>query len=487
MKKWILLVIILAFFICPAMAVAVESQVIVTIPKFPISINDEILDYRNDRYPFVLYKDITYFPMTYDHCSYLGVAVAWTEKDGLYVAATGGSSSSLPDYGRENNTAASYTARIASFPIHVNGRQIDNNQEMYPLLLFRDITYFPMNWRFATEELSWEIYWNEGLEIRQVNQGAFYFDSIGSDGADLKRVETIYREESNSEGSVTYYYDHDDIYYARLKFTDDSVVPLRSLQATSEKDQMGAASVDVQLQGNFLYCGGDVIADISNVVAMDADSQYGSDSGYPISVHGTKRDFDGGYFLEVSIYYENGIPAPYTPSRYLHFAVFDGIGPQMLDFGENERFQSLFQTSDGIYIATLWYVRYVASRESLWFIAKDGSVINVNDRFDDYENIRLLGVVDDTAYLKCSWQQQRWWASQESGASLSLINDGYYKMGRDYKLIKIYPLIAAREEMLTPDGTLYVVPGWRNGILNLTKGTFIDLSDIPISEVQRRE
>jgi hypothetical protein len=60
-------------------------------------------------------------------------------------------------------------------------------------------------------------------------------------------------------------------------------------------------------------------------------------------------------------------------------------------------------------------------------------------------------------------------------------------MERDFKLVKIYPFISSTDEVLTPTGTLYVMAGWRNGIVNLTNGKFIDLNDLPVSGTYRSE
>ena len=43
----------------------------------------------------------------------------------------------------------------------------EHNKEEYPLLVFRDVTYFPLTWRFAVDELGWQYRFNqkEGLVI----------------------------------------------------------------------------------------------------------------------------------------------------------------------------------------------------------------------------------------------------------------------------------------------------------------------------------
>lgn len=49
----------------------------------------------------------------------------------------------------------------------VNGEVIDNSKEKYPLLLFRDVTYFPLTWRFAVDEFGWNYTFDmeQGLQI----------------------------------------------------------------------------------------------------------------------------------------------------------------------------------------------------------------------------------------------------------------------------------------------------------------------------------
>ena len=46
-------------------------------------------------------------------------------------------------------------AVLPNFQIQFNGKDIDNNSETYPLLVFRDITYFPLTWRFLVDSFGW--------------------------------------------------------------------------------------------------------------------------------------------------------------------------------------------------------------------------------------------------------------------------------------------------------------------------------------------
>jgi hypothetical protein len=53
----------------------------------------------------------------------------------------------------------------------VNGKVISNSKEQYPLLSFRNVTYFPLTWRFAHDEFGWDYKWNTsgGLSITSHN------------------------------------------------------------------------------------------------------------------------------------------------------------------------------------------------------------------------------------------------------------------------------------------------------------------------------
>lgn len=59
-------------------------------------------------------------------------------------------------------------AKYADFPIVVNGQWVENESEEYPIIIFRDVTYFPMTWRFAVTEFNWTTSW-EGMEGFSIN------------------------------------------------------------------------------------------------------------------------------------------------------------------------------------------------------------------------------------------------------------------------------------------------------------------------------
>lgn len=149
---------------------AAETGVQVTLPSFSVSLNGHYVDNASREYPLLVYKDITYFPMTWYDSRLLGLEANWSPDSGLRIAQEPVASSYEP-YRADRRNASVYTATVQDTTIAINGRSIDNSKEPYPLLSFRDVTYFPLTWRFAHDEFGWEYDWDavKGLAIRSHN------------------------------------------------------------------------------------------------------------------------------------------------------------------------------------------------------------------------------------------------------------------------------------------------------------------------------
>jgi len=163
---FITLILGLFLFGTPAYAASVR----VTMPSFMITLNETQIDNATRQYPLIVYKDITYFPMTYHDCRFLGLESEYATGTGLDIRKTGFSESYDADRTTGGNPQSA-TAQIAAFPIRVNGKTIDNSRENFPLLLYRDITYFPLTWRFAVDEFGWDYAFDlsQGLAVNSVS------------------------------------------------------------------------------------------------------------------------------------------------------------------------------------------------------------------------------------------------------------------------------------------------------------------------------
>jgi hypothetical protein len=151
-------------------ALAGEFSVRVTLPNFEVNLNGHKVENQFREYPLLVYRDITYFPMTWYDTRLLGLEANWSQGEGLNIKQKQVTSSYVP-YNSDHRNAATYAAEVPASTVTINGKEIDNTKEKYPLLSFRDVTYFPMTWRFAHDDFGWDYNWDNtsGLSITSHN------------------------------------------------------------------------------------------------------------------------------------------------------------------------------------------------------------------------------------------------------------------------------------------------------------------------------
>jgi hypothetical protein len=139
------------------------NTVNIRLPNFRINLNHYYPIPEKESYPPIIYKDVTYIPMSWNYGLRLNLAIAWNENTGLSISTRASDDPAYPyeaSANQDNDKNAVYEATIATYPIMVNGKTIDNSQEPYPILSFRDITYFPLTWRYAHDEFHWMTDWS---------------------------------------------------------------------------------------------------------------------------------------------------------------------------------------------------------------------------------------------------------------------------------------------------------------------------------------
>lgn len=161
------IVCVLLLCILPGQAEAAGTSVRVALPGFDVTLSWTTFSNDYSKYPLLVYKDITYFPMTYYDCRLLGLTTSWSAAEGLSIDRNDEAPSVYLREVQGAKNAKTLTAQIADGKIRVNGKTIDNSREEYPLLVFRDVTYFPLTWRFAVEEFGWGYHFDaeEGLFV----------------------------------------------------------------------------------------------------------------------------------------------------------------------------------------------------------------------------------------------------------------------------------------------------------------------------------
>jgi hypothetical protein len=165
MKK-IIILILMGLLLIPS-AFAGGKDVTISFPEFDITLNGTKVNNASERYPFILYKGITYIPMTWDLSNALGLKSKWHAETGLEISKN----VDMIVYQQKevvlNDTRGLYNAEIVSFPVTVNGKVIDNTKEEYPLLTFRNVTYFPMTYHYMVREFGSGYEWDndKGLSV----------------------------------------------------------------------------------------------------------------------------------------------------------------------------------------------------------------------------------------------------------------------------------------------------------------------------------
>ena len=172
MKKYFLTVLclVMLLFALTSAAFAEETYEYADVVSGNVTVNGISVNTVNAVYPFLLHKDITYFPMTYHLCRFLGVETYWSQETGLSVGKTGVFSAYVPDEDR-TGTGGFVSISFPQYVIEINGKRIDNSKEEWPLINYNGVTYFPLTWRFAVDEFGWEYSWTKetGLHINSGN------------------------------------------------------------------------------------------------------------------------------------------------------------------------------------------------------------------------------------------------------------------------------------------------------------------------------
>ena len=127
------------------------ADVNVLFPTFNITINGVQQNNARREYPFILYRDITYFPMTFDDCLSLGVVNIWNNEERCNRIYAGGLGTVYyppqTQYSTAFNTAK---AQYAPNAVYVNDVKVNNGAETYPILLYKNVLYFPLTWNWIT-------------------------------------------------------------------------------------------------------------------------------------------------------------------------------------------------------------------------------------------------------------------------------------------------------------------------------------------------
>ena len=157
----------------------------------PVVLNGRTVDNAAAKYPLLVYKNITYFPMTYHLCRFLGLTTKWdSSTKTLSISKTGEMGEYVPDTGGGPKSGSVSVTQVA-YPVVVNGTPVDNSTAEWPLLNYNNVTYFPLTWAFAVDAFGWDYKWDAeyGLNINSTGLTIWQTTNAASQAwADLATV-----------------------------------------------------------------------------------------------------------------------------------------------------------------------------------------------------------------------------------------------------------------------------------------------------------
>ena len=487
MKKLVsvILVVILCVTSFCITASAEWKKIKVQIAPFHTEIQGMSVDNRYVEYPLITYKDITYFPMTFDLCTQLGLVCGYDDAKGLFI--TREYVSYYPENPNSFGGSATnyykklYDAQIPKYPIYLNGVYIDNEKEEYPLINFRGITYFPMTWRFAYEELNFDIEWSEkdySFKLYEAGKSSPPY-AYGIDGSTVKLQDkvSVYDESINEYGDTRYTLSYS--YYTNYDFdTTVQKVFRRENTESGEKgtmpdrgDTVAPTALEATVKGKSIYAGNSLLITLDGEESVTAADVYEYKTGESALLR-----------LIVQI---GDAPAPYTTLKSYFFKQ-DVNGIKQIPWDERNNFSGIYPDGNGaFYISTRGYRPTYSSRWSNSFsdiyCYTDGadSFECITEKYKNlFNSMSVVGVSDGKLYVLGMWYNAEKDRYNDRGISLfATVNSGYYTIDmQSGELAKLYPYISG-ETFFGPDGNLYCISNSSRipRIVNLNTGTLIPI------------
>ena len=462
MKKAIKLFICsLLLLVCiPSVSAKAVKKCQVIIPDYEIELFGGPIYYQDSLYPFISYKDITYFPMTYDYCRALGLSTYWDAEDGLYIAHTG-SEGTLPIYETANNYSKLW-AQFPSYNIYVNGKKLDNKKLDYPLLNFRGVTYFPMTYDFS-KEFFWDLSFTpEKFTIKNEKENCSAYLYKTKDGSTVFEINTW----------ETYYKEPDFIYtvYPTLATRNEKTEYYRlntealTIESISEAEQAPTSMfedftserIEVSEQDGKFFVDGMEIKELDfdafkeTYLAKDADAKF--------SLYASKKSSDElvFYYIEKRAQYATNVSVSSRSEMY-----YIKIGEELVPFRYQATPEESICVGGNIYFTARKYMRTLMthySDQSMLFMKKDGKSepISLSEEYGIY-HAEILGKSGDKLYLKLTF------TLPEESQEINIADSGYYTFDGE-NLVKIHSYVPCGYEIFKDDGTIYAVDFFRKEI-----------------------
>ncbi|MFD0676477.1 MULTISPECIES: DUF5050 domain-containing protein [unclassified Paenibacillus] len=373
---------------------AASSVYPISYPTFPVTINETIIDQVHSVYPLLLYRDITYFPMTWDYTSALGLTAAWNGQKGLSIAMQDKKAVCSPLKqtlsAQANSSTGSASAIPAPFPVTVNGSLIDNTKEPYPVLFYNDITYFPMTWKFTKEAFNWQVNWDNarGYEIqscvRPTQEKLIQTDSfnLANGGQLAAKDDWIYMNPSRSSGGAHSLVKAKEDGSNRMKLSDDNAMSINivgdwlyyiNFEATSP-----SAIYKIRTDGTDRTMVSQTAA--SRLWVRDGWMYYFPSAEQPNEMGGTYQTASGIFRMktdgtsEQKLLEDMKVSSLYLYGEHIYFRITEGEHTRVYTMNLDGSGQKMLRSKVTDFIVADDWIYYVLDRKQMYKMSLDGSV-----------------------------------------------------------------------------------------------------------------
>ena len=145
----------LAFSLLPQAEAAMRADVVTA----KVTLNGQVIDNKNAKYPLLSYSNITYFPMTYHLSRFMGVETDWNNASkSLNITAGGAQSAYVAEPGKAPRGSVSVT--LPSYKVYINSALSNDVDDTWPIFNYNGVTYFPLTFRYAYESFGWGYQWD---------------------------------------------------------------------------------------------------------------------------------------------------------------------------------------------------------------------------------------------------------------------------------------------------------------------------------------
>lgn len=157
-----------------------NKKVNVSVSPYPVTVNGIQYNNQSSDYPFLMFNDITYMPLTHGITTFTGLGLTFKKginiayhKDEmiLHIGNRAITENDLEQYLKDDSNNSSCTALIPDYHTYISEQSEEyDNYSLYPIINFKGVTYLPLTWDIITL-LDWDCSFDSerGLVIDSTN------------------------------------------------------------------------------------------------------------------------------------------------------------------------------------------------------------------------------------------------------------------------------------------------------------------------------